>query len=131
MNLVIDSDILIYFLKGQIEIVEKLSGYPAEALFTTRINYTELLYGAYNSTKVAHNLSKITALLTMLPILEFDQTASVIFAQDKAALKRQGNLIADMDLMIASITKANGFSLVTNNGKHFDRIENLKLVRWL
>jgi len=131
MNLVIDSDILIYFLKGHIEIVEKLSSYPAEALFTTRINYTELLYGAYNSTKVEQNLSKITALLTMLPILEFDQTASVIFAQDKAALKRQGNLIADMDLMIASITKANGFSLVTNNGKHFDRIENLKLVRWL
>ncbi|KJV06071.1 type II toxin-antitoxin system VapC family toxin [Methylocucumis oryzae] len=131
MNLVIDSDILIYFLKGQIEIVEKLSSYPIEALFTTRINYTELLYGAYNSSKVDYNLSKITALLTMLPILEFDQPASVIFAQDKATLKRQGNMIDDMDLMIASITKANGFSLVTNNGKHFGRIENLKLVCWL
>lgn len=67
----------------------------------------------------------------MLLILEFDQQASVIFAQDKAALKRQGNLLADRDLMIASITKAHGFSLVTNNGKHFDRIENLNLMRWL
>lgn len=58
MNLVIDSDILIYFLKGQVEIVEKLSSYPAEAIFTTRINYTELLYGAYNSSKVEYNLKK-------------------------------------------------------------------------
>jgi tRNA(fMet)-specific endonuclease VapC len=89
------------------------------------------LYGAYNSSKVEYNLSKITALLTLLPILEFDQPASVIFAQDKARLKQQGNVIADMDLMIASIVKAYGFSLVTNNGKHFDRIENLTLVRWL
>jgi tRNA(fMet)-specific endonuclease VapC len=131
MNLVIDSDILIYFLKGQIEIVEKLTAYPAEALFTTRINVTELLYGAYYSTKVQYNLKKITALLAQLPILEFDQQAGLIFAQDKAALKRQGNLIADMDLMIASITKANGFCLVTNNGKHFERIENLQLARWM
>ena len=131
MNIVIDSDVLIYFLKGQVEIVEKLSNYPAENLFTTRINYTELLYGAYNSSKIKYNLSKITALLAMLPILEFDQQSSVIFAQDKAGLRRQGNMIADMDLMIASITKANGFSLATTNGKHFERIENLNLVRWL
>ena len=131
MNLVIDSDILIYFLKGQDDIVKKLTAYPAEAIYTTRINYTELHYGVYNSAKVASNLQKITDLFAMLPILEFDQPASLIFAQDKAALKRQGNLIADMDLMIASITKANGFSLVTNNGKHFERIEGLQLVRWM
>ena len=131
MNLVLDSDILIYFLKGQLEIVEKLSGYPAETLFTTRINYTELFYGAYHSSKVAYNLQKISALFAILPILEFNQQASLIFAQDKAALKRQGNLIADMDLMIASITKANGFTLVSNNGKHFERIENLQMERWL
>jgi tRNA(fMet)-specific endonuclease VapC len=131
MNLVIDSDILIYFLKGQTEIVSKLSSYPIESIFTTRINAAELLYGAYNSSRIEQNLGKITAFLKALPILEFDQDASVIFAQDKAQLKQQGIPIADMDLMIASITKANGFSLVTNNLKHFERIEKLKLERWL
>ena len=46
-------------------------------------------------------------------------------------LKQQGILIADMDLMIASIAIANDFSLVTNNLRHFDKIENLKIERWL
>ena len=130
MNLVIDSDILIYFLKGRTDVVDKLSSYPQQAIFTTRINYAELLYGAYNSSKVEHNLGKMTAFLDELTILEFDLWASKIFAAEKAKLKRQGILIADLDLMIASITKAHDFSLVTNNFKHFERIESLKLERW-
>jgi tRNA(fMet)-specific endonuclease VapC len=131
MSLVIDSDILIYFLKGHMEIVGKLSGYPTEALFTTRINAAELLYGTYNSSKIGQNLTRTSSFLNLLTILEFDQKASSIFAEDKAKLKRHSMLIADMDLMIAGITKANNFSLVTNNHKNFDRIENLKLERWL
>lgn len=131
MNIVIDSDILIYFLKGQPEIVGKLSMYPIENIFTTRINVTELLYGAYNSSKIEQNLGKISAFLGNFHVLEFDQKASVIFAQEKARLKQNGIFIADMDLMISSITMANDFSLVTNNFKHFDRIENLKIERWL
>ncbi len=131
MSIVIDSDILIYFLKGHSEIVSRLSSYPLEAIFTTRINYTELLYGAYNSAQIDNNLRKITAFLDILSILEFDQKAGTIFAQEKARLKQHGILIADMDLMIASITIANDFSLVTNNLRHFERIENLKMERWL
>ena len=52
MNVVLDSDILIYFLKGKPEIVDKLTSCAIDMLFTTRINYTELLYGAYNSAKI-------------------------------------------------------------------------------
>lgn len=131
MNIVIDSDILIYFLKGQPEIVNKLSTQPIEKIFTTRINVTELLYGAYNASKIEQNLGKVSSFLENFQILEFDQKASVIFAQEKARLKKHGILIADMDLMISSITIANDFSLVTNNIKHFDRIESLKIERWL
>jgi len=41
------------------------------------------------------------------------------------------NIIADMDLMIASIALQHGFSLVSNNIKHFERIDGLDLVGWL
>jgi tRNA(fMet)-specific endonuclease VapC len=131
MNIVIDSDILIYFLKGEQEIVDKLSAQPMDNLFTTRINVAELLYGAFNSTKVEQNLAKVSAFLANFRILEFDAQASLVFAQEKARLKKSGELIADMDLMIASITVANDFALVSNNMKHFDRIKQLKLERWI
>ena len=131
MNVVLDSDILIYFLKGKPEIVDKSTSCAIGVLFTTRINYTELLYDAYNSAKIEQNLAKVTGLLSAISILEFDEKASQIFAKDKATLKRQGIMIADMNLMIASITKAHQFALVTNNHKHFQRIEHLSIERWI
>ena len=62
-NYLIDSDILIYFLKGKQEAVEKLSQIPIDNLYISRINYTELIYGAYNSTKINQNLKIIEPFL--------------------------------------------------------------------
>lgn len=130
-NYIIDSDILIYFIKGKKEIVEQLMDIASNNLYTTRINYTELIYGAYNSTRVEENIKVIRPFLENFHILEFDKDSSEIFAKNKAILKKNGNIIADMDLMIASITLRYGFSLVSNNIKHFNRIEKLDLVKWL
>ena len=125
--MILDSDILIYFLKGQKEIVDEVIKIPQSELFTTRINYTELLYGAYNSQHIQKNLEKILPFLKNFQILEFDENAALIFAQQKAKLKNSGNIIADMDLMIASITISNDQQLYTNNTKHFKRIDDLIL----
>ena len=123
----IDSDILIYFLKGKQEVVQRLSQIPIDELHISRINYTELIYGAYNSTKVNQNLKVIEPFLDSFEVLEFTKTSSLIFAKEKARLKKSGNIIADMDLMIASIAIENDCTLISNNIKHFDRIQNLKL----
>ncbi|MDD5156669.1 PIN domain-containing protein [Sulfurimonas sp.] len=123
----IDSDILIYFLKGKQEVVQKLAKLPMDELYISRINYTELLYGAYNSARVEENLKIIVPFLENFEMLEFDEQSSVIFAKEKARLKKNGNIIADMDLMIASIAIKNSCTLVTNNLKHFERIQNLSI----
>ena len=126
---VLDSDILIYFLKGEKEVVEKILFLPKEELYITIINYTELLYGIYNSNKIIQNEKKILPFLESFKILQFDKNSSKIFAQLKAKLKKQGQIIADMDLMIASITISNKAILYTNNLKHFNRIEGLKFFK--
>ena len=126
---IIDSDILIYFLKGKKEVVKKLSQIPIDNLYISRINYTELIYGAYNSARVEQNLKIIEPFLENFKVLEFDKSSSLIFAKEKARLKKQGNIIADMDLMIASIAMNNDCSLLTNNLKHFERIQDLKIEK--
>lgn len=125
--MVLDSDILIYFLKGKTEIVEELLKITQKDLYITRINYTELLYGVYNSSRVEENMEKVLPFLKQFKILEFNEKSSYIFATTKAELKKQGNMIDDMDLMIASIVIANDEVLYTNNLKHFQRLKELKL----
>lgn len=123
----IDSDILIYFLKGKKEVVQRLSQIPVDDLYISRINYTELIYGAYNSSKVEQNLKVIEPFLDNFKVLEFTKTSSLIFAKEKARLKKNGSIIADMDLMIASIAIENDCTLISNNIKHFNRVQNLEL----
>ncbi len=127
----VDSDILIYFLKGQREAVQKLSEIPIDNLYISRINYTELLYGAYNSARVTQNLKIIEPFLENFTVLEFTKASSIIFAKEKARLKKNGNIIADMDLMIASIAIENNCTLISNNIKHFNRVQNLELAQKL
>ena len=55
------------------------------------------------------------------------KTASAIYAK----LKRQGNLIDDSDILIAAQCVENGYTLVTNNERHFERVDGLHFVNWV
>jgi predicted nucleic acid-binding protein len=125
---ILDSDILIYFLKGEKEVIEKVLSLQNDELYITIINYTELLYGIYNSNKISQNREKILPFLDNFKILQFDKNASEIFAKLKTKLKKQGKIIADMDIMIASIAISNKAILYTNNLKHFNRVDGLKIL---
>lgn len=130
MNFVLDTDTLIYFLKGKDSVVENLAKQAADNIYTTIINQAELLYGAFNSAHQNHNLEIVKNFLDKIQVLEFCNKSAYIFAEHKASLKKKGSLIADMDLIIASISLANRMTLVTNNEKHFKRISKLKLDNW-
>lgn len=128
---ILDTDTLIYFLNGKDSVVQHITELPSDMLYTTIINHSELLFGAFKSTNKKRNLSKIRDFLQNIKILPFCINASEIFAEEKAILKKNGNMIADMDLMIASIAIYNNMVLITNNTKHFVRIKNLKMENWL
>ncbi|MEI6421794.1 MAG: type II toxin-antitoxin system VapC family toxin [Lentisphaerota bacterium] len=48
-----------------------------------------------------------------------------------ANLRRDGLLIPDADIIIASSAITNGMSVATNNQEHFGRIKGLHLQNWL
>lgn len=131
MNYILDTDTLIYFLKGEPHVVKKMLQVESGAIHTTIINHSELLFGAYNSAHVEKNLKNITGFLSSISILPYDEEASETFGQLKAKLKLKGKLIADMDLMIASICLAQNATLVTNNARHFERVNHLKFTSWV
>lgn len=131
MNYILDTDTLIYFLKGEPQVVKKMRQVESKAIYTSIITHSELLFGAYNSAHVEKNLKKISKFLDSIAILPYDEEASKTFGQLKAKLKHKGKLIADMDLMIASICLTQKATLVTNNSRHFERVPHLKFTNWV
>jgi len=53
-----------------------------------------------------------------------------IFGIEKAKLERRGTPLDDLDLVLASCALAHNLTLVTNNVRHFRKIESLRVVNW-
>jgi len=49
------------------------------------------------------------------------------FARVRSLLRRQGNLIPDLDLLIAATALEHELVLLTRNRRHFERISQLRL----
>jgi tRNA(fMet)-specific endonuclease VapC len=47
-----------------------------------------------------------------------------------ALLQLSGNIVDDIDLLIAGVAIENELTLITNNDKHFSRIPNLDIENW-
>jgi Predicted nucleic acid-binding protein, contains PIN domain len=67
---------------------------------------------------------------------QFENIDFDIQVWDKAAdiyvdLRKKGIPIEDADILIAAYCLVHDYVLVTNNTKHFERIEGLKYVNWM
>ncbi|MFZ0242714.1 MAG: type II toxin-antitoxin system VapC family toxin [Desulfobacterales bacterium] len=126
----LDTDIVIYSLKGHATVKKNLERNRRVALKISIITLMELYYGAYKSQQVAGNLAKIKRIEDSLEIIHLGRESSEIFAMLKAGLEKAGTPLDDFDLILAVCALSHDLVLVTNNLKHFERIEGLKLENW-
>jgi predicted nucleic acid-binding protein len=96
-----------------------------DLLATTRFNAAELLAGIHLARDPLAEATKVEFALRWLTILEFDDRSAQTYGKLYARLRRDGRLVADMDLLIASVAIANGDSVVTRNVRHFTGIPGL------
>lgn len=130
MAFLIDSDILIYCLKGEKQVATNFLRHETEAKYISVISYGELLYGAHNSQKIEKNLAVVYKLRNLFRIINVDQAVIEIFAKLKAQNRKVGQIVDDMDLMIAATALCNNLTLVTNNEKHFKGLSGLLVTNW-
>ena len=130
MKYLLDTNICVYWLKGNERIELKILSVGMDNIALSFINVSELYYGAYKSQRVEANLKLISQLTDQLNVVESDEAISEMFGQLKATLENAGTIVDDADLFIAACVKVHGLTLVTNNTKHFKRIKGLKLENW-
>ena len=127
---ILDTDTIIYNLKGNEAIKRNLQDHFEDPMKICVITLMELYFGAYKSKKITGNLSKIRAIENAFEIISVNSECAEIFGMLKASLKKSGTLLDDFYLIIASCAMTNNLTLVTNNTKHFSRIDGLKLANW-
>jgi tRNA(fMet)-specific endonuclease VapC len=133
MNYMLDTNIVIYFIKNKPPAVaERVNALPSSAtLCMSFFTYAELLKGAERSTRKDDVLIRLNRLTRVIPVA-YDVPPSLCeqYAFHANRLKLAGTPIGCNDLWIACHALAEDMVLVTNNMDEFARIQGLRLENW-
>jgi tRNA(fMet)-specific endonuclease VapC len=127
----LDTDTVIYILKGDSVAEANLRKHIHDPIKIGTITLMELYYGAYKSQKVTSNLAKIKNLENVMEIIPVGEEVAEIFGREKVRLEKEGIPLDDFDLVLGCCALAHNLTLVTNNEKHFKRIEGLQITNWI
>ncbi len=127
----LDTDILIEYFRRNRKVkrrIETLS--DDDSIGITWLTLYEFFKGIFLCGKLEEE-KFLQVLVKSSKILAASYESSREGGKIYAALKRDGKLINDADILIASIVKNHNAILVTNNEEHFSRIQGLQIENWL
>ena len=126
----LDTNVCIFYFKGKYGVSERLQQAGFESCAISEITLAELVYGAKCSVDIEKNMNIINNFIhriKVLPILK----AIEAYANEKALLRKTGNMIDDLDIFIGATAIANNMILVTDNEKHLGRLSQIQIENWI
>jgi len=124
----IDTDWAIHYLNGQRGIVDRLSYLREEGLAISVISLAELYEGVYYSTDPLSDERALDDFLSGVTILGVEEEVCKVFGRERGKLRQRKNLIGDFDLLIASTGLYYDLTLLSNNRRHYEMVEELKIL---
>ena len=125
----LDTNICIFFIKGQYELNRKIAETGEQNCFISEITVAELKYGIENSKTIEAMRIVVEAFISKFAIIPIYNSLD-IYAKEKARLRKHGMLIDDFDILIGSTAIANDMTMVTNNVAHLSRLNNIIIEDW-
>lgn len=125
----LDSNICIFYLKGRYDLETKIEKIGWVNCFISEITVAELKFGASSSDNPAKRKPVIEGFIKKVQILPIFNALD-FYADEKARLRKAGNIIDDFDLLIGSTAVFNDLIMVTNNVAHLGRITRIQIEDW-
>ena len=132
LRYLLDTDICSYAIKRkEAALLGRIrEGLIAEEIAISVITRGELLYGLALLPEATSLARAVHAFLDTVPCLDWNKEAANRYAPLHAQQKITGNPIGYMDTQIVAHALAENLTLVTNNERHYGRIDSLQLVNW-
>ena len=129
--IMLDTNICIYVLKERPIIVLKTFE-ATDNIHISSIVYAELWSSIEKSPlKIkGERKEELLEFLSLITIQSWDESAGREYAKQHTYLKKNGIMIGNMDLLIASHARSLNATLITNNVHEFERVERLKIENW-
>ena len=128
MEYLIDTDWAIDYLNGIQETVQRVQDLIPVGVGISIISLAEILDGLYGSRNLDEERQSLDALLGFLDLVNVNQEICHIFARERRRLRSIGFLVADFDLLVGATAIHHNLTLLTNNRRHFERIQGLSVI---
>lgn len=127
----LDTDTVSYLVRGKTPALDaRVAAVSPKHLCISAVTRGELLYGLELKGGAHRLVQLVDQFLLRVQCLPWDDAAATHFASIAAGLHRSGTPIGSMDAMIAGHALATGAVLVTNNVRHFSRVDGLTVENW-
>lgn len=128
MRYLLDTDWVINYLRGNHQVVERFNQLLPQGIGISIISIAELYEGIADTEYQQEKEQEIKNFLGYVDIIPLDEPVCRVFARERKRLRAQGKLIADFDLLIGSTAICHQLTLLTNNRRHFQRLQELDII---
>lgn len=128
MEYLVDSDWVIDFLRKVEPTVERIEEFITYGVGMSVVTLAELYEGLARSSNRDADEEALMIFLEAVDVVPLDDAACRIFGDERARLRKAGNIIGDMDILIGATAISNGLTLLTNNRNDFHRLHDLSII---
>ena len=127
----LDTNIISFLLRGNKQLQEKVyqEANSGSGVIIPPIAYYEIKRGLIDYHAPV-KLAAFERLCNMLGVDELGIETLNKAAEIYGALKKIGRLIEDSDILIAATCLTGGYTLITDNTRHFERVDGLQYTNW-
>lgn len=127
----LDTNICIFAInRKNPQVVNKIKEKINTNMHLSSLTIAELEFGVENSQYVEKNRIALLKFISLFFVLPFDDEDAVSYGKLMAKLKRKGEMIGPIDMLLAAQALSKELILITNNVGEFSRIDGLKIEDW-
>ena len=127
MEYLVDTDWVIHYLHGRQSVRERIDQLAHSGIAISVITLAEVYQGVFYSRDPEGNERQFLRFIAGCEVLGLNDAICRLFAHERGRLKAAGTVIGDFDILIGVTAVHHGLTLLSNNQRHFGRIEGLAI----
>ena len=123
----VDTDWVIDHFNRVEAVTRRLRELQPDGLALSIITVAELWEGVHFSRNLTRSLLTLEGFLRGVAVLGIDQEICKRFGHLRGSFRQEGKRVGDFDLLIAATALRHNLTLLTNNRRHFENVEGLRI----
>ncbi len=127
----LDTNICIFAInKKTPQLINTINKKSKHDIYISSLTIAELEFGVENSQYVEKNRVALLKFISLFRILPFDDEDAVCYGKLKTKLKKKGEIIGPIDMLLAAQALSKDLIFVTKCADEFSRVDGLKIEDW-